>query len=113
MKRSACLILALLLTPFSVLRAETGAEGWLRYSAQQVSSEWERQSLPLQFVLPHNTALAENAARELSRAVPTLKRASRLRGRAVFVLTKAEARSYFPELRAHLPKGDGFLLKTV
>jgi alpha-glucuronidase len=67
----------------------------------------------LQFVLPHSTALAENAARELSRAVPALKRVSRLRGRAVFLLTKAEARNYFPELRAHLPEGDGFLLKTV
>lgn len=66
----------------------------------------------MQFVLPEDGVVAENAAHELTLAVPKLIRVSRLRGSAVFLLTASEAADYFPEIR-RLPRGDGFLLRTL
>jgi alpha-glucuronidase len=104
----------LISTPAAV--AETGAEGWLRYSQAKDNAA----SLPTRVAVVGNDDVSRTAASELLRAldldksgkqVPT----SGVPGADAFVLgTWKEIHPLFTELKsASVPSGDGFWLKTV
>jgi len=95
--------------------AETGAEGWLRYSQVKDNAA----SLPSRVAVVGNSAVVRNAGSELVRAlegkpgkaVPT----GQIPTADAFVLgTWKDIHPLFPELtRTHVPSGDGFWLKTI
>src|SRR5581483_2445911 len=99
----------------SLVRAETGREGWLRYSAQQISTKWKADSLPSSVVVLNPSDVAKTAAHELISAVPGLQVSGKLSDSAAVVLTTiGEARPLFPELKgSRTLSADGFWLKTI
>lgn len=98
----------------SFVRAETGAEGWLRYSAQKISAKWKTDSLPNCVVVLTSAEVVNSAVHELTSAVPALEVSAKLSNSGAIVLARVEdIRSSFSELRFRLIENDGFWLKTV
>jgi len=94
--------------------AETGREGWLRYSARQISTKWKEDSLPNRVVALGAGDVIESAIHELTSDVPELQFSSKIGNSSALLLARSEdAQRMFPELRAGLPSGDGFWLKTI
>src|SRR5437868_12525225 len=114
-RRSAWLTVAILFHPFSFVAAESGAEGWLRYSPQQVSALWKQDSLPSRVVVFSSDEVVKSAANELTTAVPDLQITASLPDSGAVALARTEeVRKTFPELSpSGLPSRDGFWLKTV
>jgi len=114
MKRSAWLVLAILIAS-RLAFSETGAEGWLRYSAQHLPEKWKADSLPSLLYVPGTSEILKSAALELTTAVPGLQGSSKFPDSSAVVLLRAEeTRNTFPELQVlrSIPN-DGYWLKTV
>ena len=115
LKRGAALavfvaVLPLISMPAAI--AETGAEGWLRYS--QVSEN--AASLPGRVAVAGNSAVVRTAASELVRALQAklVSTAEIADANAIVVGAWNDVHPLFPELRSsRVPSGDGFWLKTV
>lgn len=115
MRRSDWFIFALLFTCCHLSFSETGREGWLRYSAQQVSQKWKADSLPTRVVVLSSGDVVNSAVHELTAAVPSLQASETLADSPALVLGNAEEiRPAFTELEGLRPiSNDGFWLKTV
>ncbi len=99
----------------SLVRAETGREGWLRYSAQQISAKWKADSLPNRAAVLSASNVVNSATQELRSAVPDLQVLARVSDSNALVLgTAEEARHSFPQLQGlRSISPDGFWLKTL
>ena len=114
MKRLAVWTIVVAVLSFS-LHAETGAEGWLRYSGQQIHAKWKAGLLPERVVVVGSSDVLRNAVHELTTAAPALQVSARLPDSPALVLGRAEeVERLFPELQGvrSIPD-DGFWLKTV
>jgi alpha-glucuronidase len=92
--------------------AETGAEGWLRYSQVKDNAA----SLPTHVAVVGDGAVVQSAGGELVRALQAkLVSTAEINSADAFVLgTWYDIRPLFPELRStRAPSGDGFWLKTT
>src|SRR5580698_3283414 len=71
MCRSVAIFLSLFALTISV-RAETGAEGWLRYAPLTKTAAAKYAGLPGKIVVPGNTATDQAAANELQRGLASM-----------------------------------------
>ncbi|MBO0912453.1 MAG: glucosiduronase, partial [Acidobacteria bacterium] len=114
MKQLAAWIMVAPLLSLS-LSGETGAEGWLRYPAQQIPAKWKAAGLPDRVVLLGSSEVLTNAVRELRTAAPALEVSRGLPQSPALVLGRSDQmRRLFAGLRGldSIPD-DGFWLKTV
>ena len=119
--RAAINLLALsLLSLAPFLRAETGAEGWLRYAplAPQVAQQYG--ALPLCIITTNNSPVAQSAASELARGVHSmlgrnLKTSSTICGEDSFILgTPLEIRRLLPTWKTASPiTPEGFAISQL
>jgi alpha-glucuronidase len=107
-------ILCLILT--GAASAETGAEGWLRYSQVKDNAA----PLPTRVAVIGDSAVVRTAGSELVRALErapgNLVSTGEIPSADAFVLsTGRDIRPLFPELllEVRVPSSDGFLLKTI
>src|SRR6202522_1983475 len=119
--RTAIILLALsLLKAAPDLRAETGAEGWLRYAPLPLQVAQQYGALPLCIVTAGNSAVTLSAASELARGLHSmlgrnLKISSTNCGEDAFVLgTPLEIRHLLPTWKTESPKDpEGFSLAPL
>ena len=118
--RSIVIVLAVILASMSSLRAETGAEGWLRYAplAREAASRYD--VLPSVVIPLGNSEVLNSAKGELVRGITSmLGKRLRVEGNVsaenAFVLgTLKDMRGRFRELEESRPLGtDGFWLRTI
>ncbi len=119
--RAAVNLVALsLLSVAPGLRAETGAEGWLRYAplAPQVAQQYG--ALPLCIITTSNSPVAQSAANELARGVHSmlgrnLKTSSTICGEDAFLLgTPLEIRHLLPTWKTVSPIApEGFTISQL
>lgn len=118
--RSIVIVLAVILASTSSLRAETGAEGWLRYAplAREAASHYD--ALPNVVIPLDNSEVLNCAKGELVRGITSmLGKRLRVEGNVsaenAFVLgTLKDVRGHFRELEESRPLGaDGFWLRTI
>lgn len=115
MKRSAGLMLAVLFIFTCFAFCETGAEGWLRYSGQQLSAKWKRDSLPDRVAVLGSGAIVNSAVHELTSANSGLQVSQQLPTSNALVLARAEQlQNLLPELkRLRSVEPDGFWIRTI
>src|ERR1700692_162255 len=108
--RAAINLLALsLLSVAPFLRAETGAEGWLRYAPLPPQVAQQYGALPLCIITASQSPIAQSAATELARGVHSmlgrsLKTSSTICGEDSFVLgTPLEIRHLLPTWKTPSP----------
>src|SRR6202522_2740895 len=108
--RTAIILLALsLLKAAPDLRAETGAEGWLRYAPLPLQVAQQYGALPLCIVTAGNSAVTLSAASELARGLHSmlgtnLKISSTICGEDAFILgTPLEIRHLLPTWKEDSP----------
>jgi alpha-glucuronidase len=113
--RGACIAI-LALASMRIATAETGAEGWLRYSQVKDNAA----SLPTCVAVIGDSAVVRTAGNQLVRALEgapgNLVSTGEIPSADAFVLsTGRDIRPLFPELllEARVPSTDGFLLKTI
>ncbi len=118
--RSIVIVPALVLAGVSSLRAETGAEGWLRYAPLARETAARYDSIPNSVIAVGNSEVLNSARGELVRGIASmLGKRLRVEGNVsaenAFVLgTLKDVRRRFRELDASRPlAGDGFWLRTV
>src|SRR5580658_4978156 len=68
------LLSVLCLAIASLVHAETGAQGWLRYAALPPQAAQQYRMLPLQIVAVTHSSIASNAATELARGLHSMLR---------------------------------------
>jgi alpha-glucuronidase len=107
--------IAVMLALSCFMNAESGREGWLRYSAQHISEEWKTSSLPIHLAVLASSGVVTSAVHELTTAVPAIKVVKRFPESAALILgASRDLQRMFPEIQgAPSPSADGFWLKTV
>jgi alpha-glucuronidase len=118
--RSIVVLLAVVLAGASSLRAETGAEGWLRYAPLDDGSAGRYDSIPNAVISLGNSEVLNSAKRELVRGIGRML-GKRLRteqsapaGNAFVLGTLKDVEEHFSEVDASRPLGeDSFWLQTL
>jgi len=113
-------VLAVVLAGASSLRAETGAEGWLRYAPIVGGAVSRRGTIPDAVISLRNSDVLNSAKGELIRGIASTL-GKRLRAEqnvsaenAVVLGTLEDVRRHFREIESSRPLGpDGFWLRTV
>jgi alpha-glucuronidase len=118
--RSMVIVLAVVLASMSPLRAETGADGWLRYAPLARAPASRYDTLPDVVISLGNSEVLNSAQGELVRGITSmLGKRLRVEGNVsaenAFILgTLKDVRGRFRELDAPRPLGtDGFWLRTL
>src|SRR5581483_9612775 len=118
--RSIVVVLAVILAGTLPLRAETGAEGWLRYAPLAREAAFRYDALPHVVIPLGNSEVLDSAKGELVRGIASiLGKRLRVEGNVsaenAFVLgTLKDVRGRFRELEESRPLGtDGFWLRTI
>jgi alpha-glucuronidase len=118
--RSIVVLLAVVLAGASSLRAETGAEGWLRYAPLDDGSAGRYDSIPNAVISLGNSEVLNSAKRELVRGIGRMlgKRPrteqSAPAGNAFVLGTLKDVEEHFSEVDASRPLGeDSFWLQTL
>jgi alpha-glucuronidase len=118
--RPIVVLLALVLAGASSLRAETGAEGWLRYAPLEGERAARYDSIPDAVISLENSEVLNSAKRELVRGIGrTLGKRLRTEqnvpaGNAFVLGTLKDVREHFREVDGSRPLGDdSFWLRTL
>ena len=106
--------------PFATIRAETGAEAWLRYARLDAQASRQYENLPAIVVTLGDSALLNSSRDELIRGIRgTLGKTLRVVGQlpqdpAIVLGTLPVIQKVIPELRSPADLGaDGFWLTTI
>ena len=113
-------VLAVVLAGTPWLRAETGAEGWLRYAPVAHGAAARYDALPNAVIFFGNSEVLNSAKGELMRGVASmlgkrLRTEQNVAAESAFVLvTLKDLRQHFGDVQPFRPVGpDGFWLRTV